>query len=83
MRGDAKLLLVPVATYGGQIASLDMEWDALESILDYHLRHSEVISITARDWANGVANWQRCAQYLRERGCRFVTLSQLASEWGR
>jgi peptidoglycan/xylan/chitin deacetylase (PgdA/CDA1 family) len=81
--GDAKLLLVPVATYRGQLASLDMEWGALESILDYHLQNSEVISITARDWANGVANWRRCVQYLRERGCRFVTLSQVASEWGR
>lgn len=82
-RGDAKLLLVPLATYEGQVAYLDAEWDVLQAILDYHLQNGAVISIAARDWANGVANWRRCAQYLRDRGCRFVTLSQLASEWGR
>jgi hypothetical protein len=83
VHGDAKLLLVPTATYEGQVVCLDMEWEVLRIALDDYLRHSEVISIIARDWANGVANWRRSAQYLRERGCRFVTLSQLASEWGR
>jgi peptidoglycan/xylan/chitin deacetylase (PgdA/CDA1 family) len=81
-RGNAKLLLVPLATHEGTVAYLDLEWGSLQAILDRYLQESSVISIGARDWANGVTNWRRCAQFLRERGCRFVTLSQLASEWG-
>lgn len=81
VQGNARLLLVPLATHEGQAAYLDMEWSFLQKILDRYLQQDSVISIGARDWANGVANWRRCAHYLRERGCRFVTLSQLASEW--
>lgn len=79
--GNATLLLVPLATHAGQVAYLDMEQSALRTIVDRYLEENKVISIGARDWANGLANWRWCAQYLRERGCRFVTLSQLASEW--
>ncbi|MCS6829460.1 MAG: hypothetical protein RMM08_07610 [Armatimonadota bacterium] len=80
-QGDARLLLVPLAAHEGHVAYLDQDWGSLRKILDRYLRESPVISIGARDWANGVANWRECAVYLREHGCRFVTLSQLASEW--
>lgn len=81
--GDAKLLVVPLTTHDGQPAYLDIEWSALQAILEPRLAQSAVVSIVARDWTNGISNWRRCAQLLRERGCRFVTLSQMASEWGR
>jgi hypothetical protein len=80
-QGNAKLLLVPLSTHHGQVATLDMEWDALLAILEHYLPQKRVISIGARDWVNGIANWRRCVQFLRERGWRFVTLSQLASDW--
>lgn len=79
--GDAKILLVPHASLEGVVAYLDMPWEALQRIIESYLAQDGVISIAARDWANGIANWSRCAQMLRERGCRFVTLSQLASDW--
>ncbi|MDW8290979.1 MAG: hypothetical protein RMM06_09655 [Armatimonadota bacterium] len=80
-QGNAALLLVPLATHEGQVAYLDMDEGTLRAIIDHYLQEGTVISIGARDWANGLANWRWCARYLRERGCHFVTLSQLASEW--
>lgn len=82
-QGDARLLIVPLAAQNGQVVYLDGEWQRLQAVLEQYSQQGMVIHLAARDWANGVANWHRCAQFLRERGCRFVTLSQLASEWGR
>lgn len=82
-QGEARLLLVPMVAQDGQVIYLDGEWQVLQAVLERYLQNDLVIHLGARDWANGVANWRRCAQFLRERACRFVTLSQLASEWGR
>lgn len=81
--GTARLLLVPLLAHDGQAVYLETEWQVLQSALERSLQDEAVIHLPARDWANGVANWRNCIQLLRERGCRFVTLSQLASDWGR
>ncbi len=80
--GDANLLLVPMLAHNGQAVYLDMEWEAIQSALTGNLQSDSVLCLGVRDWANGLANWRKTAQFLREKGCRFVSLTQLASEWG-
>lgn len=81
-QGDAKLLLVPFAAHNGQVAYLDAEWEVLQAILEHYMQREPVICIGARDYTNGLASWRKCVQLLRENGCRFSTLTQLASEQG-
>lgn len=80
--GEAKILLVPMLAQEGRAIYLDGEWDAVEPVLDSHLRDDSVLCLGLRDWANGLANWRKAAQLLREKRCRFVTLTQLVSDWG-
>jgi len=79
--GTAKLLIVPLASHQGRVAFLDMEWSSLQGIMEPYLQGDRLLGVGARDWANGVENWRRCVQWLRQQGCRFVTLSQVASDW--
>ncbi len=79
--GDATVFFVPVLVWNGKALYLDQEWGTVQSALEGNTRGDSVLCLGARDWANGLANWRRAAQLLRQKGCRFVTLTQLASDW--
>lgn len=80
--GDAQMLIVPVATYNGQFAYLNSEWEKLRSILEYHLQqNTPVICIGGYDYQDGSEVLRAAISFLKQHNARFTTLTQLASEY--
>lgn len=78
--GDAKIWVVPVANVGGIAGNIDEGFDKVKSIIDASLAISDIVSLTMSDSHDNSENLGHVVSYLKARGARFVTLTQLASE---
>lgn len=79
--GEAKLLMVPVATHQGKVAYLDEGWDTLKGILEHHLnQQTPVICLGGHDYQDGVDTLREAILFLKKHGARFTSLTQLVSE---
>lgn len=78
--GDAKIWIAPVANVGGARGYLDEGFDKMKPIIDSQLAESSILSLALCDCMDNADNLRHVVDYLKKRGTRFVTLTQLASE---
>ncbi|NUL82298.1 MAG: hypothetical protein HUU60_06195 [Armatimonadetes bacterium] len=79
--GSAKILEAPIATHQGKMAYLDEGWDHVRPIVEHHLdAGSSLICLAARDYGDCVEAMREAVGMLRQKGARFASLTQLASE---
>lgn len=81
-QGEARLLMVPVATHNGQVAYLDQEWSVLQTILEHHLaQDNPIICLGGYDYQDGIDTLREAVLFLKKHNARFTTLTQLVSEY--
>jgi hypothetical protein len=78
--GDAKLWVVPVANVGGARGYLDEGFDRVKPVIDAHLAESEYLSLALCDCKDNADNVRHVVSYLKQKGARFVTLTQMVTE---
>ena len=78
--GDSKLWLVPVANVGGAHGYIDLGFDRLKPIIESHLSESNILCLGMCDCEDNAENLHHVVSYLKQRGARFVTLTQLVTE---
>lgn len=78
--GDAKLWVVPVANIDGARGYIDDGFDKVKPIIDAHLQNSSILSLALCDCMDSADHLRNVVDYLKRRGARFTTLTQLASE---
>lgn len=79
-KGEANLLIAPVANIGGMRGYLDDGFDRLRPIIDAHCEKNDTLVLGMQDCVDNADNLKHTLHYLKEKGARFVTLTQLASE---
>jgi len=77
--GDAKILMAPLATYRGISGYLDQGWDKVQPVLEHCLASQEVVNLALSDDVDDTETLRRTLACCREKGARFVTLTQLAT----
>ena len=78
--GDAKLWIVPVANVGGARGYLDEGFDRIKPVIDAALEEAPVLSLGMCDSTDNATNLHHAVDYLKKKGARFVTLTQLVTE---
>jgi len=76
--GDAKILVVPVATYQGVPGHLDLGWDKVKAVIENSLEKNEVTHISLSDAVDNADTLNKVIALCKEKGAKFVTLTQLA-----
>jgi len=80
--GEAKILIVPIATANGKIGYLDQGWEVIEPILRYHLdQGTPIICLGGYDYHDSVETLREAVLLLKKHNARFVTLTQIVSEY--
>ena len=78
--GDARLWVVPVANVGGARGYLDEGLDRIKPVIDAQLQESPYLSLALHDCKDNADNLRHVVDYLKKRGARFVTMTQLVTE---
>ncbi len=81
--GDAKMWIAPVANAGGARGYLDDGLDRIRPVIDSSLNEAgdpQFLSLALCDCVDNADNLRHAISYLKQRGARFVTMTQLASE---
>ena len=78
--GPSKLWVVPVAGMGEVRGYVDAGIDRLKPILDASLKSQSVLCLGMTDCQDNGDHLRNVADYLKKRGARFVTLTQLVTE---
>jgi hypothetical protein len=78
--GDANIWEVPVANVGGARGYLDEGFDRVKPVIDAHLTESEILCLGMCDCVDNADNLRHVVSYLKQKGARFVTLTQLVTE---
>ncbi|HLI48521.1 MAG TPA: hypothetical protein VKV18_07550 [Chthonomonas sp.] len=79
-QGEAKLWIAPVAHVNGVRGYIDQGFDALKSVIDAHLTLSDILVLGMTDCVDNRENLVHVIAYLKQKGARFITLTQLVSE---
>lgn len=78
--GDARLWVAPVANINGVRGYVDQGFDTVKTVIDGHLSLSNTLILGMTDCVDNRENLTHVIAYLKQKGARFVTLTQLASE---
>ncbi len=78
--GNARLLEAPLTCFQGISGYLDFGWERIQPLLDASLAKNQVTNLALSDHVDNAKTLARTIAYCREKGARFVTLTQLASE---
>lgn len=78
--GGAKLLELPIATFGGEIGYLNGDFNKLRPILDHHTSNSEVIVLGMHDYYDCANTLKETLTYLKSKGSKFSTLTMVAAD---
>ncbi|MEN3001836.1 MAG: hypothetical protein ABDI19_08355 [Armatimonadota bacterium] len=80
--GEAKILMVPIATANGKIAYLDQGWEVVRPILEHHLEAgTPVICLGGYDYQDSTEALREAILLLKKHNARFTTLTQIVSEF--
>jgi hypothetical protein len=79
VNGDARILLAPIATNRGVCGYLDHGWYTALPLLEHSLQHNEVTVLALTDVVDCADTLARTAAFCKDKGARFVTLTQLAA----
>jgi hypothetical protein len=77
--GSAKILVVPLATYKGACGCLDNGWDPVQKVLEHSLSTGEFTHLALSDYVDATETLRRTLAYCKEKGARFITLTQAAT----
>jgi len=77
--GDSKVLSVPLASYGGVCGYLDHGWDKIKPVLDQSLASKNVVALALTDNVDDTDTLRKTIALCKERGARFVNLTQVAT----
>ena len=78
--GNSGMWIVPVANIDGVRAYLDDGFEKIKSVIDSHLANSHHLCLGLCDCKDNAYAVEQAIAYLRTRGSRFVTLTQMSSE---
>jgi hypothetical protein len=78
--GGARIWVAPVANVGGARGYLDDGFDRVRPVIDAHLAESNILSLALCDCQDNADNVRHVVSYLKHKGARFVTLTQLVTE---
>jgi hypothetical protein len=78
--GEAKIWIVPLANVNGARGYLDEGFDRVRPIIDAHLAETNYLSLALHDCQDNSENLRQVVHYLKQKGARFVTLTQMVSE---
>ncbi len=81
-KGDAKILEAPLTAHKGICGYLDFGWDRISPLLEHSLAHNEVTNLALSDHVDNSATLNKVIAAGKEKGARFVTMTQLAAECG-
>jgi len=77
--GDAKMLSVPLASHGGVCGYLDNSWEKVEPVLTQNLTNKNIVNLALTDSVDDAETLRKTLTLCKERGARFVTLTQVAT----
>jgi hypothetical protein len=80
--GDAKLLMLPIASDNGLCGYLDFGWEKLRPILQHSLARGNVTHLAMSDHVSNAETLRKVLSHCRGKGARIATLTQAASEIG-
>lgn len=78
--GGAKLFVAPIAHAAGVRGYLDEGFDRLKGVMEAQLATSDYLGLGLSDTVSNGETLRKTVAFLKERGARFVTLTQLVSE---
>ncbi len=77
--GDAKILSVPLASYGGVCGYLDNGWGKVKPVLEQNLANKNIVHLALTDYVDAAETFRNTLAYCKDHGARFVTLTQVAT----
>jgi hypothetical protein len=77
--GSAKILIAPLATYRGISGCLDHGWEQVKPVIENSLASGEVTVLSLSDYVDNAESLRRAVALCKEKGARFITLTQLAT----
>lgn len=77
--GSNPILHLPIATHEGRYGYIDHPFDEMKPIYEANMDR-QVITLAVRDYMDSVQGLRDTVKWLRDRGCRFITMTQAASE---
>src|SRR5579862_3089830 len=77
--GNARLLAVPLAAFGGVSGYLDPGWDKVRPVIERCLADQEVVNLALSDNMDNAETLRKALAYCKERGARFVSLTQIGT----
>ena len=78
--GEAKIWIAPVASVNGSKGYIDKGFDYVKPIIDLHLSSSNILALGMLDSVDNSENLRHVVHYLKSKGARFVTLTQLIAD---
>jgi hypothetical protein len=77
--GDAKILSVPLCSYAGLSGYLDHGWDKARPIVESCCSDNDLIHLALTDSVDNAETLRKTLQIAKDKGARFVTLTQVAT----
>jgi hypothetical protein len=79
-QGEAGIWVAPVANVDGARGYLDDGFDRLRPVIDAYLAESSLLCLGLCDCVDNAENLKHTVSYLKTKGARFTTLTQLVTE---
>ncbi len=78
--GGAKIKMVPLASKNGVCGILDFGWEKVQDVVEHSLANSEIVHLGLTDDVDTAETLRRTLASCKEKGARFVTLTQIAAQ---